>query len=70
MGEYLIVEKFAGLKRVEIQINPITILIGPQASGKSIVVKLAYFFVNSGDVDPPFRDVDPPLTWLINTRAF
>ncbi len=26
--------------------------------------------VNSGDVDPPFRDVDPPLHWLVSTRAF
>lgn len=42
--EKLIIENFGGLKRLEIEFKSINILIGPQASGKSIAVKLSYFF--------------------------
>jgi hypothetical protein len=33
-------------------------------------VKTESIVVYSGDVDPSFRDVDPPLRWLISTRTF
>jgi hypothetical protein len=42
--EKLLVNNFAGLKSVELEIRPVTGLIGPEASGKSILAKLLYFF--------------------------
>jgi hypothetical protein len=42
--EKLLINNFAGLKSVELEIRPITGFIGPQASGKSIIAKLLYFF--------------------------
>jgi predicted ATPase len=44
MNEKIIIENFGGLKSVEFEYRPINILIGPQASGKSLAVKLTYFF--------------------------
>ncbi|NEQ97687.1 MAG: ATP-binding protein [Cyanothece sp. SIO2G6] len=44
MIEKLIVSNFAGIKYLEIEIKKINILIGPQASGKSICAKLLYYF--------------------------
>src|SRR5665213_45598 len=42
--EKLLINNFAGLKSVELEIRPITGFIGPQASGKSIIAKLLFFF--------------------------
>jgi hypothetical protein len=42
--EKLLVNNFAGLQPVELEIRPVTGLIGPQASGKSVIAKLLYFF--------------------------
>lgn len=42
--EKLIIQKFAGIKSLEIDLSQINVLIGPQASGKSITAKLIYFF--------------------------
>jgi predicted ATPase len=44
MNEKLVVKNFSVLGHVEIDINNINILIGPQSSGKSILAKLVYFF--------------------------
>lgn len=44
MMEQIIIENFGGLKKMEFELKNINILIGPQASGKSITVKLLYFF--------------------------
>lgn len=44
MTEKISIENFGGLKRLEFDFRSINILIGPQASGKSITVKLTYFF--------------------------
>lgn len=46
MKEKIIIENFGGLKKLEFELKNINILIGPQASGKSISVKLMYFFKN------------------------
>jgi predicted ATPase len=46
MAEKLIVRNFAGIKELEIEIKRINILIGPQASGKSICAKLLFYFKN------------------------
>jgi len=46
MQERLIIKSFAGIKEAQIDINKINLFIGPQASGKSIIAKLAYFFKN------------------------
>src|SRR4028119_16837 len=46
MAEKLIVTNFAGIKDLEIEIKRINILIGPQASGKSVCAKLLFYFKN------------------------
>jgi AAA domain, putative AbiEii toxin, Type IV TA system len=40
----LIVNDFSCLKHVDFHIAPVTVLIGPQGSGKSVTTKLTYFF--------------------------
>ena len=40
----LLVHDFSCLKHVEFEIAPVTVLIGPQGSGKSVTTKLSYFF--------------------------
>jgi len=42
--EQLSVSNFLSIKEISIEIAPITIVIGPQASGKSVLAKLTYFF--------------------------
>ncbi len=42
--ERLIVDGFAGMKHVELDIGRINLLIGPQATGKSVCAKLLYLF--------------------------
>jgi len=44
MSEKLTIEGFAGIGHMELDLRKINILIGPQATGKSIVAKLLYFF--------------------------
>lgn len=38
------VENFSCIKSASVELGPITLLIGPQASGKSVITKLLYFF--------------------------
>lgn len=42
--EKLIVENFLSIERAELEIGRFTVIIGPQASGKSVLAKLVYFF--------------------------
>ena len=44
MAEKLIIKNFAGIKELELEVKRINILIGPQASGKSVCAKLLYYF--------------------------
>ncbi len=44
MVEKLIIENFAGIKYLEIEVKKINIMIGPQASGKSVCAKLLFYF--------------------------
>jgi predicted ATPase len=39
----LTVNNFSVIKHAELEFGKITVLIGPQASGKSLLCKLAYF---------------------------
>jgi energy-coupling factor transporter ATP-binding protein EcfA2 len=39
------VENFSCIKSAELEVKPLTIIIGPQASGKSVLTKLLYFFL-------------------------
>jgi predicted ATPase len=39
----LIVDGFLGIKKAEINLDGLTVLIGPQASGKSVVARLFFF---------------------------
>jgi predicted ATPase len=40
----LTVKNFSVIKDAELEFGKITVLIGPQSSGKSLLCKLAYFF--------------------------
>jgi predicted ATP-binding protein involved in virulence len=42
--EKLRIQNFAGIKKMDFEFKSINILIGPQGSGKSVTVKLHYFF--------------------------
>jgi hypothetical protein len=42
--ELLHIKNFAGIKEAEFEFKRLSVLIGPQASGKSICAKLVYFF--------------------------
>ncbi|MFZ4861304.1 AAA family ATPase [Sphingobacterium sp. Mn56C] len=44
--EKILIENFGGINNMEFDFKSINILIGPQGSGKSITVKLLYFFKN------------------------
>ena len=46
MTEKLIIKNFAGIKELEIEVKKVNVLIGPQASGKSICAKLLFYFKN------------------------
>jgi len=46
MIEKLTVKNFAGIKDLEIEIKRVNVLIGPQASGKSVCAKLLFYFKN------------------------
>jgi len=42
--EKLTIENFAGIRHLEMDVSPFTVLIGPQSVGKSITAKVLYFF--------------------------
>ncbi len=42
--EQLVINNFGGLKNITFDINTINLIIGPQASGKSIITKLLFYF--------------------------
>ncbi len=42
----LIIKNFSCIDDADVTLAPLTILIGPQASGKSVISKLVYFFYN------------------------
>ena len=44
MKERLIIENFAGITFVDLEFSEINILIGPQATGKSISAKSFFYF--------------------------
>ncbi|MDO8586810.1 MAG: ATP-binding protein [Armatimonadota bacterium] len=44
MRERITIRDFAGIKSVDLDLRRINILIGPQATGKSICAKMLYFF--------------------------
>jgi AAA15 family ATPase/GTPase len=44
MSERLIIHNFASITKLELEIKQINIIIGPQASGKSICAKLLFYF--------------------------
>ncbi|EOA6595343.1 TPA: AAA family ATPase [Vibrio vulnificus] len=44
MAQILTIRNFLVIKKADVKINKINILIGPQANGKSVIAKLSYFF--------------------------
>ncbi|NET05121.1 MAG: AAA family ATPase [Symploca sp. SIO2B6] len=47
MMERLLIENFVGIKKLDIELKKINILIGPQASGKSVCAKLLFYIISS-----------------------
>lgn len=45
----IVVENFGPVRRADISIKPLLVLIGQQASGKSTIARLIYFFKTIGD---------------------
>ncbi len=45
----LTIENFSCIKTAEIEFARMTLFIGPQASGKSVICKLAYFFIEAAE---------------------
>ena len=43
MTEKLIVDNFLGIKHIELELGDINVLIGPQATGKSVCVRVVFF---------------------------
>ncbi len=43
---HLKVTNFSCIESAELPLNPVTLIIGPQASGKSVLCKLQYFFLS------------------------
>lgn len=41
----LTVQEFSCIKQADITVSPLTVLVGPQASGKSVLSKLVHFFM-------------------------
>jgi hypothetical protein len=56
----LTIRNFSCIEEADIEISNLTVLIGAQASGKSLIAKLAYFFqdVISAENVSSFQDVD------------
>lgn len=46
MDEKLIITNFAGMKNVQLNFNRLNLIIGSQATGKSVCAKLFYYFKN------------------------
>jgi hypothetical protein len=58
----LTVKNFSVIKEAELEFGKITVLIGPQASGKSLLCKLAYFLSNEL-IDIAARSVATSRAW-------
>lgn len=63
--EKIIINGFAGIRHLELDLGPINVIIGPQSSGKSVTAKLIYYFKsfftiikNGIENDRPKRDID------------
>lgn len=57
----LIVSQFSCIDHAELNVAPLTVIIGPQASGKSVICKLLYFFYNI--ITVKFFDADEIDSW-------
>lgn len=44
MSEIIRISNFGGIREMEMELKPINVIIGPQASGKSVTAKLLYYF--------------------------
>ena len=50
MKEKIAIKNFSVLKNIELELNKINILIGEQATGKTLIAKLVYFFKTFSDI--------------------
>jgi nicotinamide riboside kinase len=57
----LIVKNFSVIKHAKLEFGKITVLIGPQSSGKSLLCKLAYFLSN--------RTIEEAVTAILSTSS-
>jgi hypothetical protein len=66
----LSVHKFSCIGEASLQIAPITLLIGPQASGKSVLCKLSYFFASLlTEQIRAISEVTPHATFITQVKA-
>jgi len=74
----IIIKNFGPIKDAEIEIKNILVLIGEQASGKSTVAKLIYFFKSLGDdfydllvnLDPDLSNIEENFTNTIRAKFY
>ena len=70
MQERIVVENFGGLIKAEIDLKKINIFIGPQASGKSVLAKLIYYFKEiPNGFKSAYFDNSPPEVFHENLTA-
>lgn len=75
MDDHLTIHNFGPIRDAEITIRDLTILVGPQATGKSLAAQLLYFLRNLPDQIPPATPDSPAATlsalasWLGNPLA-
>jgi hypothetical protein len=60
---YIRITNFSCIEQADVELKPLTLLIGPQASGKSVISKLIHFFyqsildIGSQEYPPVFKEV-------------
>lgn len=64
IDQKLIVKRFSCIENAEIEFRPITLFVGPQGSGKSLLCKLSYF------CQQPFSMIGPALQEGLNYSKF
>ncbi len=54
MSEYLFVHNFGPIQSADITVSDLTVLVGPQAVGKSLTAQILYFFRRLEDLSIQF----------------
>jgi hypothetical protein len=68
LGPDLVVDNFGPLKKVDIRFGALTVLVGPQATGKSICLQLLKLLIDTAQVKHEFRRAG--IDWQSNFSSF